>query len=85
MLSSTDSPSVFSVLRSRRMHLRHHLDPVLELESGTNDPMGYTLTVLLVAVITNSDRFGLKGGSWLVGGGLVLLALIWWQTREEKA
>lgn len=77
VLSSTDSPSVFSVLRSRRMHLRHHLDPVLELESGTNDPMGYTLTVLLVAVITSSDRFGLKGGSWLVGGGLVLLALIW--------
>ena len=30
VLSSTDSPSVFSVLRSRRMHLRHHLDPVLE-------------------------------------------------------
>jgi len=77
VLSSTDSPSVFSVLRSRRLHLRENLDPVLELESGGNDPMAYTLTILLIQIITSVDRFALKGGSWLIGGGIVVLTLAW--------
>lgn len=77
VMSSTDSPTVFSVLRSRRIHLRQHLDPVLELESGTNDPMGYTLTLLLVAIINSTHGLTLKGGSWLLGSGALLLMLIW--------
>ena len=39
ILSSTDSASVFSVLRDKRMHLRENLSPLLELESGSNDPV----------------------------------------------
>ena len=77
ILSSTDSPSVFSVLRSKRLHLREELDPLLELESGSNDPTAYALTLLLVQVITSSDRFGPEGGSWLASAGFVLLALVW--------
>lgn len=52
IMSSTDSTSVFSVLRGKRLHLREHLGPLLELESGSNDPMAYVLTIILVQVLT---------------------------------
>lgn len=54
-MSSTDSASVFSILRSKNQGLRQHLRPLLELESGSNDPMAYMLTILLIGVVTNSS------------------------------
>lgn len=54
-MSSTDSASVFNLLRSQRMNLRHNLRPMLELESGSNDPMAYMLTIVLIQVITTND------------------------------
>ena len=54
-MSSTDSASVFSILRSKKQGLRQHLRPLLELESGSNDPMAYVLTVLLVGVLTDAS------------------------------
>ena len=53
-ISSTDSASVFSILRSKKQGLKEHLRPLLELESGSNDPMAYMLTILLVGVLTGS-------------------------------
>ena len=50
-MSSTDSASVFSLLRSQRMNLKENLRPMLELESGSNDPMAYMLTIVLIQVI----------------------------------
>ena len=41
VMSSTDSASVFSILRSKRQGLKENLRPMLELESGSNDPMAY--------------------------------------------
>ncbi len=52
-MSSTDSASVFSILRSKRRGLKQNLRPLLELESGSNDPMAYVLTVLLVGVLSS--------------------------------
>ncbi len=48
VMSSTDSASVFSILRSKRMGLKQNLRPLLELESGSNDPMAYILTIMLI-------------------------------------
>lgn len=47
-MSSTDSASVFAILRSQKMNLKHNLRPMLELESGSNDPMAYMLTIALI-------------------------------------
>ena len=56
-MSSTDSASVFNLLRSQRMHLKENLRPMLELESGSNDPMAYMLTIALIQVISNGSEF----------------------------
>ena len=53
-MSSTDSASVFSILRSKKQGLKEHLRPLLELESGSNDPMAYMLTILLIGVLSNT-------------------------------
>ena len=63
-MSSTDSASVFNILRNSKMRLKNNLQPMLELESGSNDPMAYILTIILIQ-LANS----LAGGdidSWTV-------------------
>ncbi len=51
-MSSTDSASVFGILGSQKVSLRHNLRPMLELESGSNDPMAYMLTIILIEILT---------------------------------
>ena len=51
VMSSTDSASVFSILRSKGIYLKQRLRPTLELESGSNDPMAYMLTLILISYI----------------------------------
>ena len=50
VMSSTDSASVFAILRSKRIGLKQNLRPLLELESGSNDPMAYILTIMLIQI-----------------------------------
>lgn len=59
-MSSTDSASVFGILGSYKVGLKHNLRPLLELESGSNDPMAYMLTIILIeaATIGNSLSAG---------------------------
>ncbi|MBR1549561.1 MAG: potassium/proton antiporter [Bacteroidales bacterium] len=50
-MSSTDSASVFSILRGRGLNLKHNLRPTLELESGANDPMAYVLVLTFISLV----------------------------------
>lgn len=52
IVSSTDAAAVFSVLRERGVNLKHNLEPLIELESGSNDPIAVFLTIGLVDLIT---------------------------------
>ncbi len=54
-LSSTDSASVFSIMRTHHIGLKHDLRPLLELESGANDPMAYVLTTTLIGVVLSGQ------------------------------
>ena len=51
IVSSTDAAAVFSILRSKGVGLKGFLRPVLELESGSNDPMAYFLTISLTTIV----------------------------------
>ena len=53
IISATDAAAVFSVLGARNLHLKGKLLPLLELESGTNDPMAVFLTIGLTRLLTN--------------------------------
>lgn len=54
-MSSTDSASVFSILRAKGLHLKNNLRPMLELESGSNDPMAYILTITLIDILKDTS------------------------------
>ena len=55
IVSSTDAGAVFTVLRSRGVHLRGNLKPLLELESGSNDPMAVFLTTAIIQMMQTPD------------------------------
>lgn len=51
VLGSTDAASVFSVLRSKQLNLRYKTASLLELESGSNDPWAYMMTVIILSIM----------------------------------
>ena len=57
-MSSTDSASVFNILRNSKMKLKNNIQPLLELESGSNDPMAYILTIVLIQVADSLTNNG---------------------------
>ena len=73
VLSSTDSTSVFSVLNGKRLRLRNNLGPLLELESGSNDPLAYTLTILTVKFLTDPVLQGRGTAAGIVAGIVVVI------------
>ena len=56
IVSSTDAAAVFSILRSKSLALKSNLRPTLELESGSNDPMAYVLTIACLTLVVNQDQ-----------------------------
>lgn len=87
IISSTDAASVFTILRSKRSGLRGRIRPLLEFESGSNDPMAYFLTVFFLFLIQQESfawdsllvlflKQFLLGGAVGVGMGYVIWKLI---------
>ena len=68
-ISSTDSASVFSILRTRRQGLKENLRPLLELESGSNDPMAYILVILMLKML------GGNGENVSLGAAVIMFIL----------
>lgn len=60
IVSSTDAAAVFTVLRARSVRLRQPLEPLLELESGSNDPMAVFLTAALTGLLTTPEASVLR-------------------------
>lgn len=54
VISSTDAASVFSILRGKRLGLKNDTAPLLEVESGSNDPASYMLTAVMLSILGGS-------------------------------
>lgn len=57
VISSTDAASVFSILRSRKLNLRYGTASLLEVESGSNDPFAYMMTIIIVSIMNGEAGF----------------------------
>ncbi len=77
IVSSTDAAAVFAILRSRKVSLKGKLQPLLEFESGSNDPMAAFLTIFMIGVLQAPETasywlilpsFLLKMGVGIAGG-----------------
>ena len=64
VVASTDAASVFSILRSQKLNLKGTLAPLLEVESGSNDPIAYMLTIIVLTFMSTT------------GGGSILVMLL---------
>lgn len=83
VIASTDAASVFHILRSQNLALKDNTASLLEVESGSNDPMSYMLTLVMTALMTGEEIsiplllfrqifFGILGGL-AIGYASVLL------------
>ena len=85
VISSTDAASVFSILRSRRLNLKYNTASLLEMESGSNDPFAYILTIIGITMLKGASAtlvlpllckqifFGIVFGVGIAYGALFLL------------
>ncbi|MBE6392232.1 MAG: potassium/proton antiporter [Lentisphaerae bacterium] len=82
LISSTDAAAVFAILRSRTVGLKKDLQPLLEFESGSNDPMAAFLTLLLCSLCVGREEV-----NWFIevpmvfyrlGGGVLLGIFFGW-------
>lgn len=55
VLSSTDAASVFAILRKKKLNLKDGTASILEVESGSNDPVSYLLTMIAIGIFLKSD------------------------------
>lgn len=90
VVSSTDAASVFSILRSKRLNLKDNTASLLEVESGSNDPFSYMLTVIVLAFMQ-----GEQSGSSIaymvfaqliygIGFGVLLAVLTIWILKRLR-
>lgn len=52
VVGSTDAAAVFSILRSKNLNLKNNLAPLLELESGANDPFAFLMASIFIQLLT---------------------------------
>lgn len=85
IISSTDAAAVFSIMRSRNVGLKGNTRPLLEFESGSNDPMAYFLTISFIQLLVNKEMtffslvptFILQMSIGAVAGVLMGKAMVW--------
>lgn len=85
IVSSTDAAAVFTTLRSKKISLKKPLKPLLEFESGSNDPMAVFLTMSFISLLTIKEmnvfslipRFFLDMGMGALVGFLMAKAIVY--------
>lgn len=90
VISSTDAASVFSILRTRKMGLKNNTAPLIEMESGSNDPCSNLLTIVVLAMLTSKTSAGQV--AWMVvaqflfgaGGGILIAMGAAWVLKRVR-
>ena len=93
VIASTDAASVFSILRSRKLGLKNNTASLLEVESGSNDPFAYMLTMVILSLrngtasgggvavmLVGQILFGVLGG-WL----MAIVAIYFFKKMRSRA
>lgn len=89
VLSSTDAASVFSILRQKKLNLKEGTASLLEMESGSNDPVSYMLTVIGIGLLGGGENGNLLYSvfSQLVYGSaigiLFAIGAVWLLTKSN--
>lgn len=89
IVSSTDAAAVFAILRSKRINLKKPLEPLLEFESGSNDPMAVFLTLGFISLLSVQGmsilslvpRFVLDMGMGALVGYVMARAIVFFVRR----
>lgn len=87
VISSTDAATVFSVLRAHKLGLKNNTAPMLEVESGSNDPCSYMLTAVMLSAITGDVSGGMIVWtivSQILFGVIVGLGVAWLAVKVLK-
>jgi potassium/hydrogen antiporter len=94
IISSTDAAAVFSILRSKNIHLKHNLTPTLELESGSNDVMAFFLMMFFTGLLRSGGKIEFSSAiatffkEMLIGGLVGFLmgkAMLWVVNKAQLA
>ncbi len=90
VIGSTDAASMFAILRSKHLNLKHNTASLLEMESGSNDPFAYMMTIITLSLMKGEgDGLGMVGqiiGQLLFGvtiGVVVALGCVWLMRRID--
>ncbi|HAN50019.1 MAG TPA: potassium/proton antiporter, partial [Amoebophilaceae bacterium] len=94
IISSTDAAAVFSILRSKNIHLKHNLAPTLELESGSNDVMAFFLMMFFTGLLRSEGEMEFASAipiffkEMIIGGTVGFLvgkAMVWVVNKAQLA
>lgn len=77
IISSTDASSVFAILRGKGIGLKGKLRDLLEFESGSNDPMAYCLTTIMLALVMGKE-LSIAGALWLLIFSMLIGVVAGW-------
>ncbi len=83
VMGSTDAASVFSILRGKKLGLKNNTAPMLELESGSNDPAAYMLTVIVLSIMNGSANAG--SIAWAIFAQVAFGGLFGWGIAKLAA
>lgn len=66
IVASTDAASVFAVLRAQKLDLKGSLASLLEVESGSNDPIAYMMTFIVLTMMKSSGALSLSAVTQII-------------------
>ena len=66
IVASTDAASVFTILRAQKLNLKGSLASLLEVESGSNDPIAYMMTLIVLTMMKSSGELGVGTVAYMI-------------------